>query len=167
MAEDKDKLMRIAKALAKKDPTYWGNQFALPFLMAWLSARESDYSVKCAYCGLPLLSPESNSLAHGTIDHLLPKKTYPQLAAAQSNAVPCCHRCNALKGRWDPNKEDPVYSNEDGGELNPHQREELKKRALNHVKEKLTSRHPSTWQSWVEACRILDRDENGTPDPQI
>jgi hypothetical protein len=161
MAENN--LRRVAKSLMKEEPTYWGD-FPEAFLMAWLADRRPDQTVACAYCDTPLMSAEPRSFRNGTVDHLLPKSHYGQLAEEQSNGVPCCYRCNAVKGSWDPNKLDPVYSQDDGDHLTEAQREKLKKRARDYVLGKLATAHPHIWQCWIKACKELDK-EPGTTEP--
>jgi hypothetical protein len=158
MAERQSILETVADALMREEPTYWGD-FPREFLMAWLSDFRKDYSVVCAYCELPLMSFEPHSFRNGTVDHLLPKKKYADLKLDQSNGVPCCYRCNAVKGSWDPNKADPIYT-PGSGPLSPKQREELIRRAREHVHGKLAKAHPDIWRCWKGACEQL---ESGPP----
>ena len=155
MPMSEDKLKATAKSLMHEEPTYWGD-FPEAFLMAWLDDRQPDHSVVCAYCDLPLMSANASSFRHGTVDHLLPKDRYHWLVEAQSNAVPCCFRCNRIKGRFDPNKDNPVYSQVDGNELTKEQRKELIARARKYVTEKLTEWHRGVWGPWDAACCELD-----------
>lgn len=138
----------------KDDPVYWGD-FPISFLMAWLEDRREDNSVVCAYCDLPLMSFEPKSFRNGTVDHLLPKNKYVDLQWCQSNGVPCCYRCNAVKGFWDPNGFDSLYT-PGSGPLSPEQRRELIQRSREYVHQKLAKAHPHIWECWVRACQQLD-----------
>jgi hypothetical protein len=151
-----ENLRKIAQGLMNKEPTYWGD-FPEPFLMAWLDAtrHRPDHAVLCQYCDLPLMSVEPTSFRHGTVDHLLPKRRYKELELDRLNGVPCCYRCNAVKGRWDPNGEDPVYS-PGKGRLEVKQREVLTRRARTYVQGKLATAHPRISECWKRACEELD-----------
>ena len=156
MAENS--LRRVAKSLMQEEPTYWGD-FPEAFLMAWLADRRSNQTVLCAYCDLPLMTAEPTSFRNGTVDHLLPKRRYKQLEYEQSNGVPCCYRCNAVKGSWDPNERDAVYSQNDGDHLTKEQRDTLIARARAYVLlKKLGTTHPRIWQCWINACKELDEE---------
>jgi hypothetical protein len=162
-----DNLRRVAKSLMQEEPTYWGD-FPEAFLMAWLADRHSDRTVVCAYCDLPLMSTEPTSFRHGTVDHLLPKSRYRQLELDQLNIVPCCYRCNAVKGRWDPNERDPVYSQNDlDDQLTKEQRDKLKARTRDYVHKKLETAHPHIWQCWISACKELEKEPEMTVAPGV
>ncbi len=47
----------------------------------------------CSYCGSP---------GCGTLDHYYPKKLFPQFSIIPDNLVPCCYRCNKVKGEIFP-----------------------------------------------------------------
>lgn len=47
------------------------------------------YAYKCPYCTLN----EAN-----TLEHILPKQTYPEYAVHAYNLIPCCSKCNTYKG---------------------------------------------------------------------
>lgn len=47
---------------------------------------------ECPYCGLGEAT---------TFDHYLPKSRFPELAVCADNLIPCCHRCNELRGAQD------------------------------------------------------------------
>src|SRR5580700_9458683 len=154
MAENN--LRFVAGSLIREEPTYWGD-FPESFLMAWLADRRVDQTVVCAYCDLPVMSVEPSSFRHGTVDHLLPKRYYKHLAREQSNGVPCCYRCNAVKGSWDPNRCDPVYQQDGGDQLTDVQRKELIARSREYIRAKLATAHPHIWQCWTKACKELDK----------
>jgi hypothetical protein len=157
MTEHESTLETVAETLMHDEPGYWGD-FPKPFLMAWLNDRRNDHSVICAYCDLPLMSFESNSFRNGTVDHLLPKSKYESLEFVHSNAVPCCYRCNAVKGRWDPNNIEPVYLPESGA-LNAERRRKLIQRAREYVQGKLAQAHPNIWRCWAKASQQLVQAE--------
>ncbi|WMX58624.1 hypothetical protein [Peribacillus sp. R9-11] len=59
------------------------------------NAQEMHYKAICPYCGI-------NS--SGTFDHYLPKEDYPDFAVLSMNLIPCCEKCNSIKGeRWKDN----------------------------------------------------------------
>lgn len=47
------------------------------------------YAYKCPYCTLN----EAN-----TLEHILPKQSYPEYAVHAYNLIPCCSKCNSYKG---------------------------------------------------------------------
>lgn len=150
MANNDGSLDRIAKALMIEERGYWGD-FPAEFLIAWLRDAREDHSVRCAYCDLPLMSFEPTSFRNGTVDHVLPKSRYPWLGLDRSNGVPCCYRCNSVKGSWDPNKEAPVYQGLTGP-LSDEERSELVRKARAYVQRKLSEAHPRIWDCWEKAC---------------
>lgn len=58
---------------------------------------------RCEYCGYDLLY-DRLKYAVGEMDHLLPKKQYPQLEHCHDNMIYSCRLCNLLKGVFDPAK---------------------------------------------------------------
>ncbi|MGX7632596.1 HNH endonuclease [Bacillus thuringiensis] len=65
--------------------------------------QELYYQAKCPYCGL-------NS--QGSFDHYLPKEDYPDFAVLALNLIPCCEKCNSIKGeRWKANNGDRLFIN--------------------------------------------------------
>jgi hypothetical protein len=58
----------------------------------------------CVYCGMTMMD-ESNRWNWYTfqIDHVLPKRKYPEFANSSSNKVLSCSLCNSqIKGTYDP-----------------------------------------------------------------
>ncbi len=113
------------------------------------------YDGKCAFCGCDLIdTPEHYAL--GTIDHLLPKGEYPELADLEVNHVLSCFTCNQLKDGYHglQKGEDPEKTLHEG-------REELLRRARAHLDQK----RPRWETEWSTARRILrgDRPENDGP----
>lgn len=53
------------------------------------SIHRRVYHNRCPYCNLS----EAN-----TIEHILPKDAYPELAIHVHNLIPCCSKCNSHKG---------------------------------------------------------------------
>jgi 5-methylcytosine-specific restriction endonuclease McrA len=157
--EQEELLDKVVRWLRKEDPGYCG-MFPLPCLKRWLLDHAPDNSVTCAHCGLPLLSSSVLSFRNGTSDHLLPKSKYEWLGWNLWNAVPCCHRCNIIKGDYDPNiaeKNSPVYVRErDGDQLSEDKRKRLIDRSKDCIKDRLASQHARVWDAWVKACRQLD-----------
>ena len=51
---------------------------------------------KCACCGA---TPASGSVMN--VDHIKPRRKYPELALDESNLQVLCHDCNHGKGNWD------------------------------------------------------------------
>lgn len=54
------------------------------------------YGSKCQCCGS---SPATGAVIN--VDHIKPRKTYPQLALDINNLQVLCHECNHGKGNWD------------------------------------------------------------------
>ena len=54
------------------------------------------YGTKCMCCGA---SPNSGSQVN--VDHIKPRKTFPELALDLGNLQILCHECNHGKGNWD------------------------------------------------------------------
>ena len=54
------------------------------------------YGSKCQCCGA---TPESGAVMN--VDHIKPRKIYPELALTESNLQVLCHECNHGKGNWD------------------------------------------------------------------
>jgi hypothetical protein len=57
----------------------------------------------CAYCGETLLDTYGHSKT-ATIDHLLPRCTYPERGWGVENLVPACTTCNRIKHHYDPSE---------------------------------------------------------------
>jgi hypothetical protein len=55
----------------------------------------------CAYCGKLLLDTYGVSKT-ATVDHLLPRCTYPERGWNVDNLVPACATCNCIKLDYDP-----------------------------------------------------------------
>jgi 5-methylcytosine-specific restriction endonuclease McrA len=51
---------------------------------------------KCSCCGA---TPETGSVMH--VDHIKPRRKYPELALEESNLQVLCEDCNHGKGNWD------------------------------------------------------------------
>ncbi|HEU0014624.1 MAG TPA: HNH endonuclease signature motif containing protein [Longimicrobium sp.] len=77
-----DDFDRYARALARVD-TYG---FARPVLIARIGAY-------CSYCEMPLA-------ANLAVEHVLPRKWFPELQLAWSNFLLCCPICNSIKGAY-------------------------------------------------------------------
>jgi len=59
------------------------------------SLQDTHYKAICPYCGL-------NS--NGTFDHYIPKEVFPDYSVLSLNLIPCCEKCNSIKGeRWKEN----------------------------------------------------------------
>jgi len=54
------------------------------------------YGRKCQCCGA---TPASGAIMN--VDHIKPRKIYPELALTESNLQILCHECNHGKGNWD------------------------------------------------------------------
>jgi 5-methylcytosine-specific restriction endonuclease McrA len=54
------------------------------------------YGAKCACCGA---TPASGAVMN--VDHIKPRKVYPELALCLENLQVLCHECNHGKGNWD------------------------------------------------------------------
>lgn len=54
------------------------------------------YGARCQCCGA---SPATGAVIH--VDHIKPRKLFPQLALDVNNLQVLCHECNHGKGNWD------------------------------------------------------------------
>jgi 5-methylcytosine-specific restriction endonuclease McrA len=54
------------------------------------------YGAKCQCCGA---TPAQGAIIN--VDHIKPRKLYPELALTVSNLQVLCHECNHGKGNWD------------------------------------------------------------------
>ncbi|QOU31549.1 HNH endonuclease [Vibrio coralliilyticus] len=62
-------------------------------LKALIKNRRHEHGLtECPFCGKPV-SP-------GTLDHFLPKKSWPEFSILQSNLVPQCRDCAPIKGDY-------------------------------------------------------------------
>jgi 5-methylcytosine-specific restriction endonuclease McrA len=64
---------------------------------------------KCTYCGVDIFA-DWHQYATATIDHLLPKSAFPELAMAQDNLVLSCVACNHTKRAFNPLPKDETIS---------------------------------------------------------
>ncbi|THJ24073.1 MAG: HNH endonuclease [Nitrospira sp. CG24E] len=64
------------------------------------------HGYRCGYCDEDLLSDLPRMMS-AQLDHLLPKKEYPDLRDAEDNWVLACFRCNQLKRTFNPWKSLP------------------------------------------------------------
>ena len=85
----------------------WARPIAVAF--AWAGGR-------CEYCGCGLLH-DRLGYAAGELDHLLPKKLYPDLIDCPDNWVLSCHLCNNIKATLDVAEK---HQSMDAGSLNKH-----------------------------------------------
>ena len=83
----------------------------------WLASREfldsyewatirykalKRYGGTCKACGIQAgMKSDDGRPAVIHVDHVKPRKKYPQLALNLSNMQPLCHLCNKGKGNWD------------------------------------------------------------------
>lgn len=66
---------------------------------AWRKVRMTailKYGRRCMCCGA---SPDTGAVIH--VDHIKPRKKYPELALDINNLQILCHECNHGKGNWD------------------------------------------------------------------
>ena len=52
---------------------------------------------RCECCG----AAPADGVTVINVDHVLPRKTHPELALVESNLQVLCHVCNHGKGNWD------------------------------------------------------------------
>ena len=69
---------------------------------SWIEIFQRD-DFRCVFCGTNL-AESSRALAHGSIDHLIPRSVFrnEQEANRGGNLVTSCADCNALKADWRP-----------------------------------------------------------------
>lgn len=56
--------------------------------LEFINGQRASVAGACPMCG---------ATGWGTLDHYLPKKTYPEFAFFSRNLVPACHKCNTLR----------------------------------------------------------------------
>lgn len=110
---------------------------------------ESDF--KCVYCDRDMIAT-LDACKIAKLDHILPQSRYPLLLKESTNLALCCDVCNRLKRNWDPNTQagDVIYRDEPT--LPPAQREELLRRARDHVKTQRTIKS----EQLSEECRFIE-----------
>lgn len=87
---DKTKLSDVSHQASKFHGLYRRERRELEFIR---ELRVSNKSEICPYCGSP---------GCGTLDHYYPKAEFPQFSVIADNLVPCCYRCNKVKGEYFP-----------------------------------------------------------------
>jgi hypothetical protein len=150
--ENAMRLVSIAKDL-KRGGGYW-SLFPTPHLAGWLLS-----GAKCVYCGVDLLEKPHTIDGTATVDHLLPRQTYPELSQTLLNLVPCCAGCNNVKRGWDPNNDPKLYNLDDLTPFTMQMREEFTQRAKSHISElRMTraanferdrTRWAAAWKQWT------------------
>lgn len=101
----KKKPKKKAKGLRKTYITYpvscnsdvSGNDFLYTY--EWRRLRMTaikKYGAKCQCCGA---TPATGAVMN--VDHIKPRKVYPELALDINNLQVLCHECNHGKGNWD------------------------------------------------------------------
>jgi hypothetical protein len=131
MAEQDPDLLAQAEKL--REAHYFFRDFkARGHVAAWLR-----YQGLCVYCEADLFSSSETLFGTACTDHLLPKARYKELAESHLNAIPCCHRCNWLKGHWDPNTQGEALYVQGTGMLTEENHDELLRRARVHVRNRL------------------------------
>jgi len=115
---NESRLREIASSLAAEQ-SYFA-KWDINYLQAFI--RDGG---NCQYCERYLF--EDYDVA-SCGDHLLPRKSYPELIKNVHNLVACCTECNQIKRDFDPAKNDP-------GDLgNEEYRKRIVEKAKNHVK---------------------------------
>ncbi|MHA7923698.1 MAG: HNH endonuclease [Marinobacter sp.] len=96
---DKTKLSDVSHQASRFHGLYKRERGELKFIK---DLRLSNKKEICPYCGSP---------GCGTLDHYYPKAQFPQFSVIADNLVPCCYRCNKIKGEYFPiNKYDRVIN---------------------------------------------------------
>ena len=71
---------------------------------AYTLAQWLEDGCKCVYCGKEMMESYDTAYRGSCRDHLLPVKTYEELANEPWNRVLSCVTCNGFKGVFDPNE---------------------------------------------------------------
>jgi hypothetical protein len=132
--QSQDYFTYIARAaeLIREVP-YFGTFRAAPdHLAAWLR-----YQGLCVYCESDLFASADTLFGTACTDHLLPRSPYKELTTSYHNAVPSCHRCNWLKGGWDPNTQGKPRYVPGSAILTDEDHRELLRRARVYVRQRL------------------------------
>lgn len=98
-----------------------------------------DFNGKCGYCGQDLIE-DRMSYACGTIDHLIPRKVFPDGEWRQENLILSCPLCNSLKRDYNPcegqDPKDALYN----------QRDVLIQKAKEEIARKAEPAHATWWK---------------------
>lgn len=93
----------LAKGKADKpyNPVYYGDTASDAFLSSYEWRRVRMVALKrygpiCQCCGA---SPANGAVMN--VDHIKPRRIFPQLALDIDNLQVLCHECNHGKGNWD------------------------------------------------------------------
>jgi len=99
----------------------------------------------CVYCHEDLLA---NQLGYSsiTMDHLLPKTLYPEVAWDNRNHVLACSSCNGMKG-----SHDPLNAGEAATEMLISRQAEL----IERVREYLASAIEKRRAEWIRVTEIV------------
>jgi len=94
-AQAAERMKPLARPAAEVDP------MARDFLSSyeWRAVRMQalrKYGARCQCCGA---SPETGAVMN--VDHIKPRKIFPELALDVNNLQVLCHECNHGKGNWD------------------------------------------------------------------
>jgi 5-methylcytosine-specific restriction endonuclease McrA len=87
----------VAKTLSGKTLNATSDDFLSTY--EWRRVRMQAlkaYGARCQCCGA---SPQSGATIN--VDHIKPRKLFPQLALSLDNLQVLCHECNHGKGNWD------------------------------------------------------------------
>jgi HNH endonuclease len=118
------RLEKIARKLMHDEPYF--AEWSTITLQAFIRDK-----ARCQYCDPKAYLFEAYDVA-SCGDHLLPRRTHPDLAYALDNIVASCTECNQLKRDFNPSKGMP------GTLSDPKYRDEMIARARTHVKGRRT-----------------------------
>ncbi len=137
-------LQEITTALRKKSP-YFREGWNPNALQAFI--RDGGC---CAYCG-KLLLDMWDAAKTATIDHLLPRCSYPELGWKVDNLVPACAECNHIKRNYDPSE---------GGGTALVLTEDIRLGLIGKAKEKINERTKANecWESDFQTARLRFRE---------
>jgi len=153
----------IASALCKQE--FIAADWTEKHLLTWL--RDGG---KCTYCHVNLLENRGIAYYFYSYDHVLPKHRYPKFEHVPENLVLSCRECNAIKGKFDPNKKSPIFNAESGESPNDAGWRELVRRAAAHVRETRPQREQQFdkgRKAILEALKVLANDQRRTTDDEI
>lgn len=95
------KRKRVKRSKRKRDPLVVANKASALFLFSyeWRRLRMvvlKERGARCECCGS---TPADGVRIH--VDHIKPRKLFPELALVKSNLQVLCEDCNHGKGNWD------------------------------------------------------------------
>ena len=106
---------------------------------AWAWAHAGG---RCVYCFRDLIADRFGYFC-GEMDHLIPNQRLEQLKLHElpENLVLACHRCNKIKGTYNP-----LHNNEDPEQMLRESKSEMISRVRNFIEDRNRDRYDPDWE---------------------